>query len=252
MSNQYVGITGFTDEDQVYQVTNLLLPDMLLQKLMVGVLVSHKTLHGETNKWPNRYPKMDKIGQIFVKHPQVLNIVHYHTSEQTDLFAQLELVMKYAGDSCDGIQLNIVWPDPKEIQKFKKIFPEKKIVLQLSRTILNQPPDHVARRLVIDYEGLIDYVLLDASGGQGLDLDANFLLPYVEKIKLMPQPVDIVVAGGLWSNNLYLLDPLLSVYPDLSIDAEGNLRDFNDNLWMIRVKNYLIESMTLFDRHNIS
>ena len=240
----YIGITGFADKEEVINVSRSLLPDMS-RKLMVGVLVSNKTLNGGTNKYPNRYPKMDRIGQIFVNDSCFINMVHYYTDDQTSLCAQLEKVMSYIGEFCNGIQLNMSWPNPNDLKRFKKNFPHKKIVLQINRMMLQEIPSRLVTRCLADYENLIDYVLLDASGGRGKELEIDFLLPYVDSFRNFLNGVNIVVAGGLWSSNLYCLKPLLEIYPNLSIDAEGMLRDGNDDLSIIKAKNYLHEAMTL-------
>jgi len=61
---------------------------------MIGVLVSDKTLRGEPNMWPNRFPPVEVIKEIFTTASEVgdaltLRVVHYNTHEPSALGDQL-------------------------------------------------------------------------------------------------------------------------------------------------------------------
>lgn len=248
MSNSYIGVTGFTERSQIEVAMRSLYADQE-RKLMAGVLVSDKTLKGEKDKlYPNRYPSVDSLGNIFIKHQQLFNVIHFHSSDKYDWCDQLMRAVLFAGeDLCDGVQLNMTWADPGEIENFKRFYSDKKIILSVNQGMLKAAPNELLHRFLIDYDGIVDYVLFDASGGSGTELDSDFIGPYIKEFKFVTDKVNLAVAGGLWSNNLRKLDPLLKIYPDLSIDAEGMLRDKYDDLSMIKARNYLNEAIAMIE-----
>ena len=246
MSKPYIGITGFMDKKEVETMIKSIAFETSRQ-LMIGVLVSNKTINGEKNNHPTRYPLRERLGQIFIKHPMVINMIHYYTDDQTDLCNQLlDIVMATAG-SCDGIQLNMPWPNHEELEKFKELCPDKKIVLQINRKMLESSPNHLSMRCLYEYNNLVDYILFDASGGRGLELDVDFLLPFIKMFECISEEINLVVAGGLKSNNLSQLKPLVDIYPNLSIDAESCLRDENDDLVIIKARNYFHEALNILE-----
>lgn len=98
----YIGITGFMSSDEVRLILDTFIKSRPWVRnsfgqtvfrgkndriLMVGVLASMKTLYGKTNKWPNRYPKIEDIKNIFLcnsKH--LLNLIHYGTKHAETLY----------------------------------------------------------------------------------------------------------------------------------------------------------------------
>ncbi len=250
----YIGITGFMSRNEVkwawdaFEKTRLS-PDY---KLMVGVLASLKTLYGHANKWPNRYPAVKDISGIFIQDATMLNLVHYNSKNTDMLFVQLMALTELIGvELFDGFQLNIAWPNELEILAYKAHYPGKKIVLQVGgddfETIENSPEKLVERLMVYDV-GLIDYVLLDTSGGKGKTLDPEKLKDYLAAIDKESDFHDmgVGVAGGLSWDTMHLLKPLLKQIPYLSIDAEGKLRNENDHLDMSLVEGYVRKAAEVF------
>lgn len=137
MNKPYIGITGFMSRDEVEEVLTVF-PENSTRKLMVGVLASEKTLHGPTNKWPNRYPDRS-----------------FDTDKTREYLRALE----------------------------------------------------------------------------DMDLD-----------------IGLGVAGGLSAETLHLVEPLIEEFPDLSIDAEGRLRDESDKLDLTAAKRYAVKSLDMFGR----
>ena len=85
----------------------------------------------------------------------------------------------------------------------------------------NHRPEELARRCAA-YSGLVTDVLVDASEGLGLPLDAARSADYLEAIRAAAPELGLVVAGGLHSGNIAeLLSPLLPEWSAVSIDAEG-------------------------------
>ncbi len=249
----YIGITGFMSRDEVkwawdaFKNTRLV-PDYML---MVGVLASLKTLYGHTNKWPNRYPAVENISGIFIQDPGMLNLVHYNSKNTDMLFVQLMALTELIGSELfNGFQLNIAWPDELELLSYKSHYPDKKIVLQIGSGAFKEienSPKKLVERLGL-YAGLIDYILLDMSGGKGKPLDTEILKEYLRAIKVSFAGIDIGlgVAGGLGPDTMHLVNPLSEEFSDLGIDAEGKLRNENDHLDMGFVEGYIRKAAEIF------
>jgi len=101
------------------------------------------------------------------------------------------------------------------------------------------------RKAVNPYKGLVDYVLLDPSGGIGRQFDPEVERPYLEA--LVDMGIGLGVAGGLSPSTLHLLEPLVKDFPQLSIDAEGRLRNQDDQLDLTVVSSYLQKAYELLD-----
>lgn len=259
MSKPYIGITGFTARWEVQQVlkyaSEILKPDNPERLIMIGVLASLTTLRNGKNKWPNRYPEMDKIAGIFVQHPLALNLVHYNTNEPSSLFDQMVEMTEWGSSYMQGFQLNISWPDISALANYRRIYPEKQIVLQIGLRALeavDNSPKETADR-VWEYGKMIDYILLDASGGYGRVLDPEFALDFLEPIWFLGSMdhLGLGVAGGLCPKTLHLIGPLIKEFSnDLSIDAESGLRTSqpDDQLDLNIAKEYLWRSLAMFSQ----
>ncbi|MDO8668738.1 MAG: hypothetical protein Q7K65_00405 [Candidatus Buchananbacteria bacterium] len=240
MNLSYIGVTGFMNRNEVITILNCL-PADTGRFLMVGVLASQKTLKGEPNKWPNRYPKMADIAGIFLEDNQALNLIHYNTKEPESLTEQLVKITDLAGPALDGFQLNLAWPDYEAILDYHKTCANKYIVLQIGAKALGMignSPQALAEE-VAQYEYLADHILIDQSGGYGTPLETEKIRAYLKALKNKGYNFGLGVAGGLSSANLGLIQPLVAEFPYLSIDAEGRLRDTDDNLDLVATKAYV-------------
>jgi len=251
MRQVYVGITGFTSRNEVYSVSDSMMAEDSNRLLMVGVLASKKTLSGQKNKWPNRYPRVQDISGIFTQHEGVLNLIHYSTDNHHEnpsfLIDELIHMSQLGGPFFHGFQLNITWPSRGAIAEFRKHVPNKVIVLQIGGKAL-RTINHSPKNLVFDlmkYENLIDYVLIDPSGGLGIPFDTERARAYLKAIHAANLNLGLGVAGGLSPTTLHLVEPLLSDFPDLSWDAEGRLRDEQDNLVLKTSVEYVQKSCGL-------
>ena len=249
----YIGITGFMSGDEVRAMLNLM-PKNCSRKLMVGVLTDWRTLNGLTpNKWPNRYPAIKEIPGIFTDHPVVLNIAHYHTRELTTLHWQLENLVRSCGPNLHGLQLNIAWPHPMLLKLLRAKHPGVDIILQIGDAafeIIKHSPERLAAKITEEYDGLIDRVLLDPSGGTGKEFDPAEIAEYLSALKKTRLDFGLNfglgVAGGLSSKNLRHVELLLSKFPDLSIDAEGRLRNPDDHLDLREAGEYIRGALEMF------
>ena len=236
----YIGITGFMNPKEVKSVLNLM-PESSNRLLMVGVLASQKTIKGLPNRQVNRYPKIGDIMDIFQKHPLALNLLHYNTKEKSTLFEQLVEITELGIKNLHGFQLNIPWPDPEELNKFRSLYPDMQIILQVRGSL-----DYL-NSYILEYRGVVDYILLDTSLGTGTPLDTDEIRKYLEVLSEERLGMDIGIAGGLSPTTLSLVKPLLEEFPRLSIDAEGRLRNENDSLDLSLAGKYLHESLKMFD-----
>src|SRR3989338_7139469 len=219
----YVGVTGFMSRAEVNEALSVV-PQDSTHCLMVGVLMSSKTLAGQTNKWPGRYPKKEAVADIFIDDSRALNLVHYNTDEPETLCSQLEEITAFAGPHLDGFQLNMAWPRIAQLEDYRWANSSKFIVLQVGSRAMAQVEslDDFAES-VGAYLAVTDAVLIDPSGGKGEPLDAAKAADYLWSV--VTYPIGLGAAGGLGPRTLQLIDPLVHDFGSiLSIDAEGQLR----------------------------
>ena len=253
-ANPYVGVTGSVTNEEAggicrefaeagYNMNSSHVP-------MLGFLVSYKTLNGQATQ-NRRYPSPRKLPWLLSQSgSRVLNMIHYNSKEMDSLSNQVSQIFEgiYNNGLCRAIQLNIVWPDINQIKKVKDRFPGMQIVFQASHSAMaGKTPADIARGIK-GYGDSLSYVLIDPSGGRGLefDLDASVNL-YFELREQCPD-LTIGFAGGVNEGNV--LERLKEIVSKTStegfcIDAEGGLRDkitdaYGDDLLNIqKVRGYL-------------
>lgn len=259
----YTGITGFMDQAEVSAVLDAMPEDseradiakaVSNRMMMIGVLASSETIEGIQNSKPRRYPKPEKMGSIFQPHPRALNLIHFNTKKREFLFEQMMRARALAGEYCHGFQLNIAWPGTDLLMRVLGEMPKSTIiVLQVgvrAFEMIGNSPKKLADKVASEYGGLIHYVLLDASGGTGRSLDTCFLRPYLYALAAKRLPIGLGVAGGLSADSLDLVAPLADEFPELCIDAEGKLRDENDDLNVSAAISYRTRADALFDQRS--
>ncbi|HMQ02140.1 MAG TPA: hypothetical protein PKD79_03685 [Candidatus Doudnabacteria bacterium] len=259
MREPYIGVTGiFTEYDlaillgSAFSGGNTEFPDGY--QLMVGVLASGKTLDGiPSERFPNRYPAIESIPDLFAAGNDLLNLIHFN-SREPNFSSQLEKLVRVCGPNLAGFQLNICWPDPIEIMKFREAGHDHAIVLQIGESAfksIEEDPRALANKLGNEYKGLVDYILLDPSGGEGKEMDISRTDSYLEKLYGLElnNSIRFGIAGGLHSGNLEKIRPLVEKYDSLSIDAEGKLRHKSDDTMNHEeLQNYLIAAKKLFNQ----
>jgi hypothetical protein len=228
-------------------------------RLMAGILISSKTISGRLNKHPGRYPKPETWKGLFeeANHYNTLNLAHYSTDNPTRLVEECECLMEVAGLALHGFQLNIHWPDSSLIKELRNRYSELYILLQIGVKSLSDfvvVREGVFSRYNVDglmnklseYDNCLDGVLLDPSGGKGQIFEANRFVPLV-KAMMSIEGLGIGVAGGLSADTLSQVNDLAQVCPYLSIDAEGRLRNTeDDSLNLEKVNTYLGAAFDLF------
>lgn len=235
----YVGVSGPTTREQVQGIVALIPPGMLVA---IGLLASKKTIEGgECNA---RSPKPADIPGLWPDHPSVLRMLHYFTKDRADLAQQLGRAMSAAGARCDGIQINIAWPDVDAVARLRDRFPRARIVLQLGPSAIAEMRGHgdkIAAR-VLTYFPCIDDVLVDVSGGLGLSIDvvgAYELLAPLAMLRQEKTGFGLGIAGSLGSDvSIQLIAPLLRAFAPLSTDSETRMRTAKDEFDLERVLPY--------------
>jgi len=236
MEVPYIGITGVMNRAQVAAIgagaLNLLYRTG--RQIMMGVLVSSKTLAGGQNKYPHLYPPVKNLPSIFVSDPRFLNFVHYNTDNPLFLREELFKIIKFfqGGEKKNGLnwlngfQLNIAWPAISQLEDVKTAFPAFKIVLQIGPQALEQAdysPEKVMA-MASGYLPFVDYFLLDVSAGFGKPLDADNIRPYLRGLSDLFS-AGLVIAGGLGPDTLHLAEPLIREFPEVSVDAQSGLQE---------------------------
>ncbi len=241
----YVGVTGITSPKEVKEILRII-PEGLQRKIFLGTLVSQMTLEGKKNNIPSRYPDMSILSDILVRDERVAHIIHFSPGQQELSIESLRKIVRLGKGNIDGIQLNMLWPNPVILSAFRKEYPSIKIILQVEfiediqkkrqRTVGNIA-NHASR-----YIGIVDYLLLDSSLGRHIPLNPNVVFPYVRYFSRNEHAfhMHISVAGGLSAKRIKALKPLLSEHPNLSFDAESALRSSSlDVLSIGEVRRYL-------------
>lgn len=258
----YVGITGFMRREEVEVLLENTDPELFggRRQLMVGVLVSSKTMAGLPNRWPGRYPKIEEISGILTDSEYCTNIIHFNTDNPGDLAKDLVQLMEIGGPNCHGVQLNVRWPDPQVLADFKEKFERKRIILQLGRSILNRATWNTTEfqasleRYLSGFTPIIDDILYDPSGGHGrTDWAPDETLNFFRKLKSLVFPhVGLGFAGGLCAEKLpnyrFLFDEFRMI---LSIDIEGAVRTPKhdpptSSLNIYKAYAYLIGALSMF------
>ena len=260
MKVPFISITDFMDCHQVQEMLliaekfNRFYLDDEIRKLGVGVMMSHKTLHGLPTRWASAFPEKEKIASIFLDHSLAFNVIHYADYKGINVLNSLLKVADYGSEKIHAIQLDMTWPDPKIIIEFRKYFSKIQIILQVGKKafeVINDNPENLLAQLD-PYDDSVDYVLLDKSMGQGKSLEAKDLLPYVNILATMRSDLGIVVAGGLGPQTIDLIDSIIEKYPFVSIDAQGKLRPSGNSLDPIDWKmagEYLEKSFEKFSKN---
>ena len=227
----YIGITGFTSVDEIRSISSaavkLGLGNDKDYTLMMGFLVSDSRIKNPLKRSTRSPAYVDLVNLLSHVPEDMLPVIHYDTSNKNDLSEQIIGLFDvlYEHNYSRTVQLNISWPDIGEIRKVKNTFPDLDVVVCLTNKMLRTPEDELVSRMGA-YEGWVSYVLIDPSGGYGLDFDeiqTTFLLSKLDKV--MPTSIK-GFAGGLDYTNVFDKVKRISSNYGLPffIDAEGKLR----------------------------
>jgi len=285
----YVGIAGFTDPHEVrgiagdlYTMNSYGTPEVGGRRLAPGVLVSWKTLNGEPAGNPERYPRIEDVRALLdaaaepIRHcspglgqtepvgtplaieNRTLRLIHYN-SREPNLVAQVDRLCEIAGPNLQGFQFNIAWPTTEDIREIAQEHPTLRFVLQVNRRMfanVKRDPQLLAYVLRKKYGASVTDYLFDMSAGSGAAIDMQeaetvVAALYDEFGGATKGGTGIGIAGGLDYKNVYGLKPFFDRWPDLSIDAEGRVRDSYVNAKKETVT-YINENAREFARRGIA
>ncbi len=257
----YKGVTGPVTKDEVRDIIAAFSEngcDMdSFHVPMVGFLVSYKTLNGERTE-NRRYPKYENlIPLIRTAAGHALTMIHYNTKEQSTLADQVERIFSplCPDNLCRAIQLNVVWPDVREVHRIKDQLPDLSIVFQASHKAMDGRNDSEVVEEIKRYEDSIDYVLIDPSGERGLEFDIASSISLYNLLKAEIPHTRIGFAGGFTGKNVRSrINEITDITgdSDFCIDAEGGLRDklsekYGDDIFSKeKVREYARESENLY------
>jgi len=138
-----------------------------------------------------------------------------------------------------GVQINVSWPNPEDINNLRVRYPKLKTILQVSD--FSSLEERIGK-----YD--VDYTLIDTSRGKGIEFEMDGAIKVYETIK-RHNPAMIGFAGGFSPENVRkrvrsLIERLGA--KDFCIDAQGKLRS-GEYLDMIKVERYLKEAIEAFE-----
>jgi len=252
----YIGITDFMTWSQVEQMVSVFQANRQpgSERLLgVGVMMSRKTLRGINTQWSEAFPKKELIGSILAGiYVSTFNCLHYADYENRRGFVDdLAEAIYWGGPFINAIQLDMTWPDPRDVRTaVQKTGRDIEVILQIGKTafgLADNDPEKVFGFLS-GYNGIIHRVLLDQSVGRGIPMKAETLLPFARAIKEWFPELGLVVAGGLGPKTVDLVKPIIDEFPEVSIDAQSQLRPSGSALdpidWNM-AEEYLIEALKL-------
>lgn len=248
----HIGITGFISREEVEAVFNSGTKEWK-SPLQVGVLVSSKSLAGLPQENVKRFPKREVLPTIFADTPNTLNLLHFNTNRPEQLADDLLKAHELAGPLCHGFQLNIRWPDIRAIEEYRKVHPGAKITLQCGNGALEELEnlEHDLPARVREYGTLINYVMIDQSGGKGVVFNHLFMRRAFESLQQIPD-IGLILAGGLGIKNLYRLHPLWKKFREFSIDVESGVRNDKDDLDIATARIFLHIADAVFAQRALS
>lgn len=252
MNTPYIGVTDFVFSSHV-DVIKELIPPWVDRRLHVGAMMSHKTLHGipTSTGWEKIWLNQMGLGALFYTKddPLIFNVLHYADYPENGIVKttprDVIKAVDIAGPCVQGLQLDMIWPSKKLINEVKGAYPDLEIIMQVSHKALEQAHSHdLSMTDVLSTYPLdaLSYILIDFGMGRGTPFDPQHALSLIEEaLTVLPQR-KIAVAGGLGPDTYENLRPILRKYPDISCDAQGQLRPSmkaTDPLDMQRVTKYV-------------
>lgn len=253
MIENYIGITDFTTKDETERILDFArknIPSSSETRIMIGVMMSYKTLNGIDTKWANVFPDNDAVADIFIKDPLLMNTLHYADYAEVDFEVNLSKATLLSGKNLDAIQLDMVWPDVNVLKRYRELYPNIEIVLQINSVALDMcgNNERLVSKKIAKYGESINYVLLDLSMGKGKKMDTDLLSKYTHQIKEDHPQLKLTFAGGLGPYTIDLIDPIIDLFgKDISIDAQGQLRESGsallDPIEWNRAEEYLEKSI---------
>lgn len=226
--------------------------------LKAGITMTRKALWGIPTEYKKVCPPKRQIRNIFRGSlSMVMNTIHYPDYDGVDLAPSLEYIVRLGGVHLHAVQLDMIWPDPKILEKCKKAHPDLQFILQVGEKALGEVNNNPLQMwmAVKNYDGIVERILLDRSMGYGKELKARSLVRFVDILYERMKTPGVVVAGKLGPDTIHLVEPLKAMYPMLSIDAQSELHEGGKTLGgpisMPRTMEYLSAAIAMHCKHNV-
>jgi hypothetical protein len=116
---QYIGITDFTSRGQVQSMLDVFKETFPLKNidLMIGTMMSYKTLNNLPSRWSNIFPTPNQFRDIYYsKNEMLLNTLHYADydglTQPEDLSNEIIIAGHrgaFSSPTLDAVQLDMIW-----------------------------------------------------------------------------------------------------------------------------------------------
>ena len=237
MAKNYVGVTGFKRPEEVLRVSDIFsrcgFPNDE-HTVMYGVLCSANRLLNPDEQGTIS-PSLNELPLVVGAAPEgSLPMIHYY-SVNTPFYPEVKRVLEsgdlYCSGACRAVQLNIEWPDIRDVEQLKREMPQLEIVLQVVPG--KQGAEELARKAE-QYYGLVEHLLVDDSRGQGKAMDPLNMAEVLVALRHYMPLVNLGVAGGLDGENLgNNLRNIRQVYKGpVSTDTHRGVRSGNNEYFV--------------------
>lgn len=233
----YIGITGFKTREEVEAINDLSSD----ANIMFGFLSSKKRLENPHNGG-KRSPAVNELKEL-VTATQGWPVIHYFTQTREGLADEVQKVLDKS--ECTAVQINQDWPLEKEVDRIHE--KGNRVILQIPRHAQSSIRETAER--VRDYEGIVDYVLIDPSGGLGIPFDLGYAVANMHAVQESLPNAGIGIAGGFSPENTYeKIKDIQKVFPEeFSIDIETRVRsEDNKKILIPRAIAYVNEAVRGF------
>ena len=246
--NRYIGITGFKAAEEVHFCDSVAKGKEPM--LMYGILTSQKSIHSPELEGSRR-PAMTKVQEILSTVPEYALPMIHHCSDNRNISEEISRIFSYDSiydkELVKALQLNQRLPEIKELEKIKGKYDGLQMVLQLEPPDLANPQE--TGKIVKNYDGIIEYIIIDPSRGAGKELDLDNTLEVLLALDTKAIPV---IAGGLNPGNVAdVIQFFRKKYGDnFCIDAEGRLREDPNYLSRNLAGNYIRNALKAYNIKN--
>lgn len=223
----YVGITGFKDPADLLKVSQAMetIPFAVFDyTVMLGITCSNKRVEDPHSEGKTS-PSLLKLPELIKAMPEdCLPMIHYFTDKPQNMLEELPKVFDSIYPACCGLQINQTWPDPGVLLQLHQKYPQMKIVVQLSPDALLEDDKSLLLEKASAYTA--DYILMDPSGGQGIDFNLKEFQDLFRGLQEKLPQTRIGIAGGFSHENVLERYLQISEITDISfcVDAQGKLR----------------------------
>lgn len=270
MNNQalYIGVSGLLSKDveKVASFYEKLVTNWKSSKrtpfLFLGLQTSRKFLNGESVNpfYVSRMNTIEEIGQACYSVQEFKSskiIAHYNPSGSYDNPEVNEQILSLMSEYIDGLQWNGF--STKQKPETTPPFPECvsgainsfrfASILQISQEDYEDPIKSTLKLTNYFYSINSSHLLLDGSGGKGLPIDEQKAITWIKTLRQHNNTKGIAISGGLGIDNLDVIDRIrkeIGYDLEISIDAEGKLRDEENNFSVEKAKAFLEEAIKYY------